>query len=80
MEEGLLKHQECEAYHASLPELRLGELSSPLAKEQAAHEKNESLVWKIGYWLRCRESDLTRANSKHVRAQQRIKVLQSDKI
>ena len=79
MEEGLLKHQECEAYRASLPELRLRELSSALAKEQAAHEKTESLVWKMGYWLRCRESDLIRANSKHMRAQQRIKVLQSDK-
>lgn len=31
MEEGLLKHQECEAYHPSLPELRLGE--SPICRD-----------------------------------------------
>ena len=55
------------------------ELAGALAKEQALHEKIESLVWKMEYWLRCREADLTRANSKHIKAQQHFMALQNDK-
>lgn len=50
-----------------------------LAKEQSSHAKTESLVWKMGYWLRCQEADLERASFKHSRAQQHIKAMQSDR-
>lgn len=50
-----------------------------LAKEQSSHAKTESLVWKMGYWLRRREADLERASFKHSRAQQHIKAMQSDR-